>query len=184
MASFVTKIISELSNKNVVSDTDIIQIADSSGNMFKATWAKIKEWLLGTKDISGVGDGSVTGAIKELGTKTDYPVTYSNICSNQTSSFVSTIQRYGKIITICGNLKSTTQFSTTYQTVMTLPKEIRPASEIWGPAVIGKSEWNSTKQGMVRVVPSTGIVVIYCPGTAAENAALKYAKFCISYCIP
>ena len=69
MASFETKIISELSNKSAVSDTDIIQIADSSGNMFKATWAKIKEWLLGTKDISGVGDGSVTGAISQLNTK-------------------------------------------------------------------------------------------------------------------
>ena len=67
--SFVSKLITELTAKTTAADTDLIPIADSNGNFFKMTWQKMKQLLLGTKDISGVGDGTVTGAISELNTK-------------------------------------------------------------------------------------------------------------------
>ena len=67
--SFVSKLISELTEKTTAADTDLIPVSDKSGNFFKMTWKKLKELMLGTKDISGVGDGTVTGAISELNTK-------------------------------------------------------------------------------------------------------------------
>lgn len=66
--SFVSKLITELTAKTTAADTDLVPIADSNGNFFKMTWQKLKQLLLGTKDISGVGDGTVTGAISELNT--------------------------------------------------------------------------------------------------------------------
>ena len=66
--SFVSKLITELTAKTTEVDTDLIPVADSNGNFFKMTWQKMKQILLGTKDISGVGDGTVTGAISELNT--------------------------------------------------------------------------------------------------------------------
>ena len=69
--SFVSKLITELTAKTTAADTDLVPIADSNGNFFKMTWQKMKQLLLGTKDISGVGDGTVTGAISELNTKID-----------------------------------------------------------------------------------------------------------------
>lgn len=67
--SFVSKLITELTAKTTATDTDLVPIADSNGNFFKMTWQKLKQLLLGTKDISSVGDGTVTGAISELNTK-------------------------------------------------------------------------------------------------------------------
>lgn len=66
--SFVSKLITELTAKTTSADTDLVPIADSNGNFFKMTWQKMKQLLLGTKDISSVGDGTVTGAISELNT--------------------------------------------------------------------------------------------------------------------
>lgn len=66
--SFISKLITELTAKKNASDTDLVPIADSNGNFFKMTWQNLKQLLLGTKDISGVGDGTVTGAISELNT--------------------------------------------------------------------------------------------------------------------
>ena len=66
--SFISKLITELTAKTTAADTDLVPIADSNGNFFKMTWQKLKQLLLGTKDISGVGDGTVTGAISELNT--------------------------------------------------------------------------------------------------------------------
>lgn len=67
--SFVSKLITELTAKTTAVDTDLVPIADSNGNFFKMTWQKMKQLLLGTKDISSVGDGTVAGAISELNTK-------------------------------------------------------------------------------------------------------------------
>lgn len=66
--SFISKLITELTAKTTAADTDLVPVADSNGNFFKMTWQKMKQLLLGTKDISGVGDGTVTGAISELNT--------------------------------------------------------------------------------------------------------------------
>lgn len=66
--SFISTLITELTAKTTAADTDLVPIADSNGNFFKMTWQKLKQLLLGTKDISSVGDGTVTGAISELNT--------------------------------------------------------------------------------------------------------------------
>lgn len=79
--SFISKLISELDSKGAASDTDLVPVADSSGNFFKATWAKLKEWLLGTTDISGIGDGTVTGAVNELNTNMVHIKAYSQSLS-------------------------------------------------------------------------------------------------------
>ena len=69
--SFVSRLITELAAKTTAEDNDLVPIADSNGNFFKMTWQKMKHLLLGTKDISGVGDGTVTGSINELNTNID-----------------------------------------------------------------------------------------------------------------
>lgn len=84
--SFVSKLISELTEKTTAADTDLVPVADKSGNFFKMTWKKLKELMLGTKDISGVGDGTVTGAISELNTKK------ANKISLKTFSFGKTLR--------------------------------------------------------------------------------------------
>lgn len=62
--SFVSKLITELTAKTTASDTDLVPIADSSGNFFKMTFAKLKELItselntkiLYTSDISTISD--------------------------------------------------------------------------------------------------------------------------------
>lgn len=43
--SFISKLITELTAKTTASDTDLVPIADSSGNFFKMTFAKLKELI-------------------------------------------------------------------------------------------------------------------------------------------
>lgn len=101
--SFVSKLITELTAKTTAADTDLVPIADSNGNFFKMTWQKMKQLLLGTKDISSVGDGTVTGAISELNTnlphfkKKEYSVTLS---------FDSNIQRWTGTVDLLSDIPS------------------------------------------------------------------------------
>ena len=56
--SFVSKLITELTAKTTAADTDLVPIADSSGNFFKMTFAKLKELItseLNTK-INNTGE--------------------------------------------------------------------------------------------------------------------------------
>lgn len=43
--SFISKLITELTAKTTASDTDLVPIADSNGNFFKMTFAKLKELI-------------------------------------------------------------------------------------------------------------------------------------------
>lgn len=57
--------ISQLGSAIAVGDTDVLPIV-SGGNTLKATAAQVKEHSVGNTNISGIGDGSVTGAISSL----------------------------------------------------------------------------------------------------------------------
>lgn len=57
--------ISQLGAAIAVGDTDVLPIV-SGGNTLKATAAQVKEHSVGNTNISGIGDGSVTGAISSL----------------------------------------------------------------------------------------------------------------------
>lgn len=110
--SFISKLITELTAKTTAADTDLVPIADSNGNFFKMTWQKMKQLLLGTKDISGVGDGTVTGAISELNTKLG---TMTQLVATTTvgrwSAFnVPSLQQY-RYIMFCINDGNMSQFS-------------------------------------------------------------------------
>ena len=62
--SFVSKLITELTAKTTASDTDLVPIADSSGNFFKMTFAKLKELItseLNTKLTNGFVGGASSG---------------------------------------------------------------------------------------------------------------------------
>ena len=59
--------ISQLGAAIAVGDTDLVPIV-SGGNTLKATAAQVKEHSIGNTNISGIGDGSVTGAISALNT--------------------------------------------------------------------------------------------------------------------
>ena len=62
--SFVSKLITELTAKTTASDTDLVPIADSSGNFFKMTFAKLKELItseLNTKLTAGFAGGASSG---------------------------------------------------------------------------------------------------------------------------
>ena len=57
--------ISELTAALTVGDSDVIPMT-ASGSTVKASASLLKAYNIGTDDISGVGDGSVTGAISSL----------------------------------------------------------------------------------------------------------------------
>lgn len=57
--------ISQLGSAITVDDSDIVPVV-SGGNTLKATAAQLKEHAIGNTSISGIGDGSVTGAISAL----------------------------------------------------------------------------------------------------------------------
>lgn len=62
--SFISKLITELTEKATASDTDLVPIADSSGNFFKMTFAKLKELItseLNTKLTNGFAGGASSG---------------------------------------------------------------------------------------------------------------------------
>lgn len=62
--SFISKLITELTEKATASDTDLVPIADSSGNFFKMTFAKLKELItseLNTKLTNGFVGGASSG---------------------------------------------------------------------------------------------------------------------------
>lgn len=67
--NYVGKLLTELTEKTTATDTDLVPVAEKTGTLFRMTLAKLKELFLGTKDISGIGDGTVKGAISELNTK-------------------------------------------------------------------------------------------------------------------
>ena len=69
--NYVGKLLTELTEKTTATDTDLVPVAAKTGTLFRMTLAKLKEIFLGTKDISGIGDGTVKGAISELNTKID-----------------------------------------------------------------------------------------------------------------
>lgn len=59
--------ISQLGSAIAVEDSDIVPVV-SGGNTLKATAAQLKEHAIGNTSISGIGNGSVTGAINALNT--------------------------------------------------------------------------------------------------------------------
>ena len=120
--SFVSRLITELAAKTTAADTDLVPIADSNGNFFKMTWQKMKQLLLGAKDISGVGDGTVTGAISELNTNYSYEFA---IASNQRTSFM--FDKKNKVIHFVFNANMEGVPNTS--TIKTLPITMRPTSD-------------------------------------------------------
>ena len=76
--NYVGKLLTELTEKTTATDTDLVPVAEKTGTLFRMTLAKLKEIFLGTKDISGIGDGTVKGAISELNTNMDSEFRYYN----------------------------------------------------------------------------------------------------------
>lgn len=78
--------ISELSAALTVGDSDVVPMT-ASGNTVKAAASTIKDYMIGTTDISGIGDGSVTGAISALATAKDVLFFSGLACSAMTGNF-------------------------------------------------------------------------------------------------
>ena len=74
--SFEPIMFSDLTEKTTApSDADIIVIEDSTATK-KAKWSSLISWIksklnIGSTNISGIGDGTITGAINTLNTE-DY----------------------------------------------------------------------------------------------------------------
>lgn len=58
--SFISKLITELTAKTTASDTDLVPIADSSGNFFKMTFAKLKELITSELNTNSIGYNQMT----------------------------------------------------------------------------------------------------------------------------
>lgn len=80
--------ISELTAALTVGDSDEIPMT-ASGSTVKVTPSQIKDYAIGTTDISAVGDGSVTGAIDALATAKDVLYFTGLACSAMTGNFCS-----------------------------------------------------------------------------------------------
>ena len=57
--------ISELGSAAIIADSDYL-VVDTGSATLKATGALVKEYIIGDNNISGIGDGSATGAISTL----------------------------------------------------------------------------------------------------------------------
>lgn len=77
--SFEPIMFSDLTEKTTApSDADIIVIEDSTATK-KAKWSSLISWIksklnIGSTNISGIGDGTITGAINTLNTKIPYKI--------------------------------------------------------------------------------------------------------------
>ena len=68
MASFITKLLTEFTEKTTAEDTDLVPVSDTSGNLFKMTFAKLKELLnKNGKYEFTIGDGSVNVQLRKNG---------------------------------------------------------------------------------------------------------------------
>ena len=80
--------ISELGSAATIADSDYL-VVDTGAATLKATAALAKEYMIGDTNISGLGDGTVTGAISELAMATTKDVLFFSgiACSAMTGNF-------------------------------------------------------------------------------------------------
>lgn len=78
--------ISELGAAAVVDDTDVVP-ATSNGVTKKVAASVLKEYMIGDTSISGIGDGSVTGAISAINSAKDVLFFSGIACSAMTGNF-------------------------------------------------------------------------------------------------
>lgn len=127
--------------------------------MVAAIWKKFKG-IIGTKDISGMGDGTVTGAITELNSNLIMSginiSARSGISLNTAHSYC---RKYGPIIEFQIYLSTSISGSFTGY-VADIPKEYAPKSEVWFP-VFGSNGGTVVARGAINTDGSIGIINKY-----------------------
>ena len=126
--------------------------------------------LLGSGDITSIGDGTITGAISAL---TTVEKNYYQYSSNGTVIIVSKI---GKIVTI--NIRQPTASTWTrgqYITLTTLDTKYIPTSDSISFPIIDNSTTTSSEGtiGIGQIVKQTGIVRIWLYSNISRNSAIN-----------
>lgn len=80
--------ISELGSAATIADSDYL-VVDTGEATLKSTAALVKEYMIGDTSISGIGDGSVTGAISAINSAKDVLFFSGLACSAMTGDFCS-----------------------------------------------------------------------------------------------
>lgn len=75
--SFVAKLITELTAKTTAADTDLVPVADSNGNFFKMTFAKLKELI--TSELNTKKANNQDGHVCTIGVTAIGSTSISNI---------------------------------------------------------------------------------------------------------
>lgn len=139
--------------------------------------------MLGTTDISGVGDGTVTGAVKQLGERLGNYMPSSAIDYSSKYDWVrlrtnnEIMLRYVTDFTISGTYSESTGLHYTMLGV-TIPEEYRPASENMNVQATIQSGGIFTA-GYVGYVPSTGNLTFYAATPAQySNVPIKLHVVC------
>lgn len=123
--------------------------------------------LMGNTDISGIGNGTVTGALLTLNSKpSKYLSQPENIPDGMNIDLFSvSCGKSGKNITIAFNVRGSIEITKTFLTLITLPKEYVPPRNLYESYI--------TQDGytMLLGILSTGEVQVY------SNSAIKSAFF-------
>lgn len=131
--------------------------------MVAAIWKKFKG-IIGTKDISKIGDGTVTGAISELN---------SNSCANITAKSGISLNNlytycYKTGFSIEFQIFLTTDIPSSYSGVVaTIPEEYAPSHQVWFP-VFNSLGSNTVGRGTLNV--NGEISIINQTSTKIQNA--------------
>lgn len=148
----------------------------NSGESIPTLFGKVKKWftdlntlikLVGSTDISGIGNGTVTDALSVLNSK---PLKYLSQPENipdgmNIDLFSVSCGKSGKNITIAFNVRGSIEITKTFLTLITLPKEYVPSRNLYESYI--------TQDGytMLLGILSTGEVQVY------SNSAIKSAFF-------
>lgn len=87
-----------------------------------------KDTLIGNTNISGIGNGTITGAISALNEKTTGTITYGSGVTKNTS-FLEQCAKYGQVVNLACAFKVASE-TPSLQTLLTIPTGFRPSSEI------------------------------------------------------
>ena len=106
----------------------------------------------------------------------------SGIATASDTRYPTKVFRYGNVICLQAAVQTTdsSNFSSTYRELFTLPVGYRPAYRIMAAGCVGNSIWNQTFAAKINI-ESGGAVSVYIPSTSATNANM--CQFCVSFIV-
>jgi hypothetical protein len=106
----------------------------------------------------------------------------SGIATASDTRYPTKVFKSGNVVCIQAAVQTTdsSNFSSTYRELFTLPAGYRPAYRIMAAGCVGSGIWNLTFTAKINI-DTEGVVSVYIPSTSATNA--NACQFCISFIV-